>query len=159
MSNVSLPAYQIVRDDLNGPEIAALLADHLANMAGQSPEESRHALDLTGLKQPDVFFYSLWCDDQLAGCGALKLLDAEHAEVKSMKTAAGFLRRGVAQRVLSHLLAEARALKIQCLSLETGSMAYFSPAHALYEKNGFTPCPPFANYQEDPHSRFYTRLL
>jgi putative acetyltransferase len=151
--------FQIKIDDLNGPEIAELLAEHLRCMAAVSPPESIHALNLDGLRKPDITFWSVWLGQELVGCGALKELDAEHGEIKSMRTAAGRLRKGVASFVLQHIIGEAKQRGYRRLSLETGSMPYFAPAHALYQRFGFKHCAPFADYCEDPNSIFMTREL
>lgn len=146
-------------DDLSGPEIAALIGEHLANMAENSPPESIHALNLDGLKRPDVTFWSAWIDDELAGCGALKELDDQHGEVKSMRTAIPYRGKGVAKQVLAHLLEEAARRGYRQVSLETGSMEAFTPARRLYEGFGFTYCGPFADYVEDPNSVFMTKRI
>lgn len=146
-------------DDLSGPEIAELLAEHLRCMGEVSPPESRHALNLDGLRKPDVTFWSAWSGNELVGCGALKELDAQHGEIKSMRTAAAHLREGVGSRVLEHILSEAKRRGYRRLSLETGAMPYFEPAHQLYRKFGFSQCPPFAGYSEDPNSVFMTKEL
>jgi putative acetyltransferase len=146
-------------DDLRGPEIARLLEEHMADMRAASPPESVHALDLDGLRKPEISFWTLWQGNQLAGCGALKELDATHAEIKSMRTAAAFRRRGVARQVLQHLLDQARQRQYQRVSLETGPMAFFAPARALYASFGFEPCGPFADYWNDPNSVFMTMAL
>lgn len=144
-------------DDLTSPEIIQLLREHLRSMALHSPPESIHALDLDALRQPDITFWSVWQDDELMGCGALKQLDAGHGEIKSMRTAANHLRKGVAATLLQHIIGEAARRRYRRLSLETGSMAAFAPAHRLYARFGFTPCGPFAGYVEDPYSVFMTR--
>jgi len=146
-------------DDLMGPEIAELLSEHLQCTAKVSPPESRHALDLDGLRKPDITFWSVWEGLELAGCGALKELDAGHAEIKSMRTAKAHLRKGVATMLLQHIIKEAKRRGCRRLSLETGSMAYFEPAHRLYSKFGFKKCAPFASYVEDPNSIFMTKEL
>lgn len=146
-------------DDLRGSEIIELLQEHLRCMAATSPPESCHALDLDGLRKPEVTFWSIWNGDELAGCGALKELDNEHAEIKSMRTANAFQRRGVASRMLEHILEEAKRRGYRRLSLETGSMEYFEPARRLYIRYGFIDCAPFADYREDPNSVFMTRKL
>lgn len=146
-------------DDLSGAEIQSLLREHLDAMERTSPPESRHALDLAGLRQPGVTFWSIWDGDELAGCGALKALDATHAEIKSMRTAASHLRKGVASKMLEYLIAEAHRRGYRRLSLETGSMAYFEPARRLYARFGFEPCAPFGSYVEDPNSVFMTKAL
>ncbi|KAA0018614.1 GNAT family N-acetyltransferase [Salinicola corii] len=150
---------QIKRDDLRGPEIAAMLEAHLKDFEPHSPPESRHALDLDGLRRPEVHFYTAWEDGQLLGCGAFKRLDDEHAEIKSMRTDPNHLRKGVARAILAHLIEEARGLGIRRLSLETGSVAHFAPARQFYEALGFQCCGPFANYVEDTFSVFMTRTL
>lgn len=150
---------QIVVDDLRSPEIAALLEAHLQHMHALSPPESVHALDLDALRRPEITFWSVRRDGTLLGCGALKELDPAHGEIKSMRTAAAHLRQGVAARLLTHIIDEARRRSYRRLSLETGSMAAFRPAQRLYERFGFTYCGPFGDYVEDPHSVFMTRLL
>ncbi len=146
-------------DDLSGPEIRAFLAAHRQAMLGLSRAESVHALDLAGLQHPGVSVWSVWSGPELLGCGALKELDPVHGELKAMRTASAHRRQGVAQALLQHLLGEARARGYQRLSLETGAQAAFEPARRLYARFGFTPCPPFDGYTEDPHSVFMTRLI
>src|SRR5688572_18331095 len=115
-------------DDLTSPAVIELLAEHLRSMHAQSPPESVHALDLAGLKQPGIRFWAAWEGAELLGCGALRELDAKHAEIKSMRTARRHLRRGVAAAMLAHLITEAHRRGYRRLSLETGSMAAFAPA-------------------------------
>jgi putative acetyltransferase len=146
-------------DNLESPQVLALIRDHLAAMEPTAPPESRHALDVTGLKRSDVAFWSIWDGDTLAGIGALKQLSHDHAEIKSMKTATAFLRRGVASGMLQHVIQEAKKRGITTLSLETGSMAFFEPARTLYRSFGFTECGPFGSYVEDPNSVFMTMRI
>lgn len=152
-------AMDIHRDDLRGPEIVALLQEHLRDMHRVSPPESVHALDLESLRKPDVTFWTIWDAGILAGCGALKALDPQHAEIKSMRTASSHRRKGVAKQLLQQLLAEAKQRGHTRVSLETGSMDFFLPARALYASFGFVPCPPFADYLADPNSVFMTKEL
>ncbi len=146
-------------DDVSRPEIAALLQEHLREMYRVSPPESVHALDLESLRQPDITVWTIWDAGSLAGCGALKALDPQHAELKSMRTASSHRRKGVATQLLQHLLEEAKQRGYIRVSLETGSMAFFLPARALYANFGFAPCPPFADYRADPNSVFMTKAL
>ena len=146
-------------DDLRGPEIAALLTEHLECLAQVSPPQSRHALDLERLRQPGVTFWTVWDGPRLSGCGALKEIDATHGEVKSMRTAKTHLRRGVASMLLQHIIAEAKRRGYCRLSLETGSMPYFEPARSLYRKAGFKECAAFVAYKPDPNSTFFTREI
>lgn len=146
-------------DDLTGPEIRALLAEHLRNMYELSPPESVHALDLAALRRPEITFWTAWSEGVLLGCGALKELDRTHGEVKSMRTASSHRRRGVGRAMLEHIIAEARTRSYARLSLETGSMAPFLPARKLYESFGFSYCSPFAEYTDDPNSAFMTLAL
>jgi putative acetyltransferase len=156
---MSQPALYIRLDDLRGPEIAALLQEHLTDMYATSPPESVHALDLERLRHDSISFWTLWDGDHLAGCGALRELDPRHAEIKSMRTARPYLRRGIARLLLNHMLEVARSRGYERLSLETGSMAYFAPARALYASLGFAYCEPFADYPDDPNSNFMTLRL
>ena len=150
---------EIRRDDLRGPEIAELLYEHLRDMHRVSPPESIHALDLESLRSPAITFWTMWDEGSLAGCGALKELDPQHAEIKSMRTASTHRRRGVAKQLLQHLLYEAKQQGYTRVSLETGAMDFFLPARTLYASFGFTSCPPFADYMEDPNSIFMTKEL
>ncbi|MED2974538.1 GNAT family N-acetyltransferase [Fictibacillus sp. B-59209] len=150
---------EIKADNLTGPEIARLIGEHLQGMELHSPPESRHALNLEGLRKPDITFWSAWEDGELLGCGALKELDRQHGEIKSMRTSAVHLRKGVAKRMLQHIMEEAKRRGYRRLSLETGSMKAFEPARSLYASFGFQYCEPFADYIEDPNSAFMTKEL
>jgi putative acetyltransferase len=146
-------------DDLRGPEIVALLGDHVADMRSESPEDSCHVLDLDGLRQPEITFWTVWDGDRLAGCGALKELDATHAEIKSMRTVEAYRGRGVGSAMMRRILEAAAFRGYSRLSLETGFGEFFAPARALYEKFGFAVCPPFADYRDDPNSYFMTKEI
>ncbi len=148
-----------IRPDPISPELVALLTEHLEDMRRHSPPESVHALEPEGLRQPDLTFWGAWEGETLVGCAALRELDPRHGELKSMRTARGHLRRGIAAALLRHVLEEATGRGYQRLSLETGSMAAFEPARALYARFGFAPCLPFAHYVEDPNSVCMTRTL
>lgn len=150
---------EIKVDDLSGEEVHELLREHLRNMHLHSPPESVHALDLDGLRRPDITFWTAWEGGELLGCGALKELDPRHGEIKSMRTAAAHLRRGVARRMLAHIVEEARRRGYRRLSLETGSAEAFGPARGLYADFGFAYCGPFDGYAEDPYSVFMTMEL
>jgi putative acetyltransferase len=150
---------EISEDDLFGVEIQALLEEHLAEMRRISPPESVHALDLARLRQPDITFWTVWSENELLGCGALKELDLQHGEIKSMRTAAAHRRKGVAQAMVRHVLDEAQRRGYMRLSLETGSQEAFAPARRLYASFGFVLCPPFGGYTDDPNSIFMTRTL
>jgi putative acetyltransferase len=152
-------AVQIVVDDLTGPQIARFLDEHVIEMLSVSPPESKHALDLEALRGPEITFWSVLDGGAVVGCGALKRLDASHAEVKSMRTAPTRKRSGIASMVLEHIITEARRMGFARLSLETGSAEFFGPARRLYEKFGFEYCEPFADYRPDPVSVFLTRRL
>lgn len=150
---------QIVIDDLSGPQVAGFLDEHVREMLSVSPPESKHALDLDGLRQPEVTFWTVRDGDTLVGCGAIKRLDATHAEVKSMRTLPARKRSGVASLLLGHIISEAARMGLRRLSLETGSAGFFAPARRLYEKFGFEYCEPFGDYRPDPSSVFLTRAL
>ena len=146
-------------DDLSGSEIFELLQEHLQGMALHSPAESMHALDIEALRKPEITFWTAWENGELLGCGALKDLGSRHGEIKSMRTSSLHLRKGVARKLLNHILEEARRRRYSRLSLETGSMEAFEPARRLYANSGFKNCEPFADYVEDPYSVFMTREL
>ncbi|MES2443182.1 MAG: GNAT family N-acetyltransferase [Pseudomonadota bacterium] len=151
---------QIREGGLDEPQVIDLLRLHFAGMLANSPEGSCHFLDLSGLKTPDVTFWTAWDGDALLGCGALKQLDAAHGEIKSMRTSPEHLGKGVGAHVLQQIMATARARNYRRLSLETGSAPAFDAAHALYRKFGFSDCPAFGDYPaDDPFSRFMTRVL
>ncbi len=149
----------IIKDDLTGPDIRGLLETHFAGMLASSPKDSCHFLDFEGLKAPGVTFWSVWNDDALMGCGALKVHDADLGEIKSMRTHGDHLRKGAGAAMLDHIIAVARARGLTRLSLETGSGPAFDAAHGLYLRYGFEYCGPFADYRDDPFSRFMTLRL
>jgi putative acetyltransferase len=150
---------EIREDDLTGEAIASLLREHLEEMHAVTPPGSVHALDLAGLRSPGVTFWSSWEGAELVGCGALKQLDARTGEIKSMRTAPAHRGRGVAARVLEHILAEARRRGYEQLLLETGAQPAFAPARALYARYGFEVRGPFAGYTDDPNSVYMGKRL
>jgi putative acetyltransferase len=150
---------QIREDDLTGKEITRLLQDHLDHMFEITPPESVHALDIQSLRAPDITFWSAWEATELLGCGALKELDPTSGEIKSMRTAEPHRGRGVASRILEHIIQEAKRRTYDRLYLETGAMPEFSPARSLYLRYGFEYRGPFADYTDDPNSVFMTKKL
>ena len=152
-------AMRITVDDLTDPAVIDLLDGHVSQLRSISPPESTHALDLDGLRAPGVTFWVARDGDAVLGCGALTEVEPGHGEVKSMRTAPGAQRRGVARAVLGEILAEARRRVLSRVSLETGSDDFFAPARALYASHGFTECGPFGSYRPDPHSTFMTLEL
>ncbi|MBQ4897934.1 GNAT family N-acetyltransferase [Paenibacillus sp. Marseille-P2973] len=150
---------EIKIDDLSGDQVARLIEEHLQSMELHSPPESIHALNLEKLKKPDITFWSVWEQEELLGCGALKELDAHHGEIKSMRTSSQHLKKGVARKLMEFIIQEAKRRGYRRLSLETGPMEAFAPARKLYESVGFQYCGPFAEYVEDPYSLFMTKEL
>lgn len=159
MSNAEYPSLRIERDDLSRPAVHALLQEHLDEMHTLSPRESVHALDVARLRDPSITFWTAWSGSDLVGCGALKALDEQHGEIKSMRTPQARRRTGAGRALLAHIIAEARARGYMRLSLETGSTEAFAPAHQLYASAGFTQCGPFGAYRDDRHSVFMTLAL
>jgi len=152
--------WRIVEDELNDPQVHALLNSHLNAMYETSPPESVHALDLDELRSADVTLWTAWDGDDLMGCAALKELGVGHGEVKSMRTSERHLRRGVAAALLGHLLQVAGARGYRRVSLETGPEESFGPARRLYERFGFVPCTAYGAYPtDDPFSAFFTLEL
>ena len=165
MSNL-LDSLTIRLDDLSDPRIATFMEEHLQDMRATSPPESVHALDMDKLRQPEIRFWTAWLPSdadpapgRLVGTGALKHLSAEHAELKSMRSAESLRGLGVGRAILEHILGQAVDLGYQRVSLETGSQPFFEPAYQLYRRYGFTDCTPFGSYGPDPNSRFMTREL
>ncbi len=150
---------EIRADDLSGEATRRLIAAHLAGMHDTSPPESVHALDMEGLRHPSITFWSAWIGGELAGIGALKQLDAERGELKSMRVDDRFRGTGVGRAILRHIIDDARARGMTSLWLETGSTEEFLPAQRLYESEGFVLCGPFEGYVLDPFSVFLTRIL
>ena len=150
---------RIIEGDLSSPSVTALLREHLQGMADHSPPDSIHALDLRGLSASNITFWTAWDDSLLLGCGALKELDAAHGEIKSMRTASANVGKGIGTAILMHIIEEAKQRGYSRLSLETGSGDGFDAAHRLYRTAGFEYCGPFAEYSEDPFSRFMTLTL
>ncbi len=150
---------KIIEDDLSSAEVAALLSEHLEGMTSHSPPGNVHALELSSLRAADITFWTAWDGAELLGCGALKELDTQHGEIKSMRTASARFRQGIASAILRHLIVESRTRSYARLSLETGSGEAFEPALALYKKFGFKYCGAFSEYREDSFSRFMTLML
>ena len=149
----------IVEGGLDDPRVVALLEAHVTRARAETARGSAHALDLSGLRAPDITFWSAWEGDAVVAVGALKALDAAHGEVKSMHTAEPARGRGVGSAMLRHIVEAARGRGMSRLSLETGSWPYFAPARAMYARAGFVECGPFGDYREDPNSVFMTREL
>ena len=146
-------------DDLSRPQVHALLEEHLANMYELSPPEQVFALDLSKLRSPDITFWTVWDEDTLVGCGALKQLSPTQGEIKSMRTPAGLRGRGAGRAVLEHIIAVAQQRRYTKLSLETGTHVAFEPAHSLYRSKGFVVSGPFGSYRPDSHSVFMALQL
>lgn len=148
---------RIDRDNPGRDDVQLLLGEHLADMYATSPAESVHALDAAALSGPAITFWTARGDsNEVLGCGALKKLQQGQGEIKSMRTAAHARGRGIATLLLTHILAEARISGYERVYLETGSQDFFAPARRLYQRHGFSICPPFADYGADPNSVYMT---
>ncbi len=143
-------------DDL---EVHKLLTKHFIELRAASPEGSAHVLDIRGLKVPSIKFWSLYNNGQLMGCGALKFLEKQHGEFKSIRIHDNFRKKGHGVTVINHLISEAKKLDIKRLSIETGAGKFFIPARKLFKSCGFEPCEPFAHYKEDVNSVYLTKLI
>jgi putative acetyltransferase len=154
-----MPEGKIAPDDPRAADVCALLERHLAFAHEQSPPEDVHALDIDGLLALDISFFTFRRDGELLGTGALKLLDAEHGELKSMHTVESARGQGIGRAIVEHLLAVARGRGLRRVSLETGTMAAFTPARSLYTRAGFEPCEPFGDYFLSPYSVCMTLRL
>ena len=148
-----------IEGNFDNSEVNELLMKHFIELRAASPEGSAHVLDIPGLKVPSIKFWSLWDEEKLIGCGALKFLDKEHGEFKSIRVNDKFRGQGQGINVINHLINEAKKLQIKRLSLETGAGDFFIPARKLFKKTGFTACEPFAHYKEDINSVYLSMLI
>ena len=148
-----------IEGNFDHPEVNKLLTKHFIELRAASPEGSAHVLDIPGLKISSIKFWSLWENDKLFGCGALKFLDKNHGEFKSIRIHDNFKKKGESIKIIEHLIEEAKKLEISKLSIETGAGDFFIPARKLFSKFGFKKCIPFAHYKEDPNSCYYTLNL
>ena len=148
-----------IEGNFDNLEVNDLLKKHFIELRSVSPAGSTHVLDINGLKDPSIKFWSLWENNKLVGCGALKFLDKNHGEFKSIRAADKFRKTGIGKKIIDHLIEEAKKLEISKLSIETGAGEFFLPARKLFSKFGFKKCPPFAHYKEDSNSCYYTLNL
>ena len=150
---------KLVLGNFDNPKVNELLNKHFVELRTVSPAGSTHVLDIAGLKDQTIKFWSFWDNDNLVGCGALKLLDKNHGEFKSIRVSDNYRKKGIGEKIIDHLIEEAKKLEISKLSIETGAGDFFLPARKLFSKFGFKACPPFAHYKEDPNSCYYTLNL
>jgi putative acetyltransferase len=148
-----------IEGNFDQSEVNKLLKKHFIELKEASPEGSAHVLDIDGLKVPSIKFWSLWENNKLMGCGALKFLDKEHGEFKSIRIHDDFRNMGKGIEVINHLIDEAKKLKVKRLSIETGAGEFFEPARKLFNSSGFKPCEPFAHYKNDINSLYFTKLI
>ena len=148
-----------IEGNFDHPEVNQLLKKHFIELRAASPEGSAHVLDIPGLKVTSIKFWSLWEENLLMGCGALKFLDKKHGEFKSIRIHHSFRGKGNGIKIINHLIGEAKELNIRRISIETGASKFFAPARKLFDNCGFKPCPPFAHYKEDINSLYLTKLL
>ena len=148
-----------IEGNFNNSEVLELLNKHFIELRSISPEGSTHVLDIEGLKDQNIKFWSLWEDNLLMGCGALKFLNKEHGEFKSIRVEDRFRKKDNGIKILKHLIFEAKKLNIKRISVETGTGDFFTPARKLFNKCGFKLCKPFAHYKEDPNSCYMSMLI
>ena len=146
-------------NNFENSEVHELLTKHFIELKAASPKGSAHVLDIPGLKVPSIKFWSLWKNDKLIGCGALKFLDNEHGEFKSIRVHDNFRKKGYGIIVINHLINEAKKLNIKRISIETGAGKFFEPARKLFNKCNFKSCEPFAHYKKDVNSLYLTKLI
>ena len=145
-----------IEGNFDNLEVNDLLKKHFIELRSVSPAGSTHVLDIDGLKDPSIKFWSLWENNKLIGCGALKFLEKDHGEFKSIRVADKFRKKGIGERIINHLIEEAKKLEISKLSIETGAGEFFAPARKLFNKFGFKKSEPFAHYKVDPNSCYFT---
>ncbi len=145
-----------IEGNFDNLEVNDLLKKHFIELRSVSPAGSTHVLDIDGLKDPSIKFWSLWENNKLIGCGALKFLEKDHGEFKSIRVVDEFRKKGIGERIIKHLIDEAKKLEISKLSIETGAGEFFAPARKLFNKFGFKKSEPFAHYKVDPNSCYFT---
>ena len=148
-----------IEGNFDNSEVLELLNKHFIELRSVSPEGSAHVLDIEGLKDQNIKFWSLWENNLLMGCGALKFLNKEHGEFKSIRLVDKFRKKDNGIKILKHLIFEAKKLNIKKISVETGTGDFFIPARKLFNRCGFKPCKPFAHYKEDPNSCYMSMLI
>ena len=148
-----------IEGNFDHPEVNELLTKHFIELRAASPEGSAHVLDIPGLKVSSIKFWSLWENNKLMGCGALKFLDPNHGEFKSIRVHDNFRNKGYGTKVIQHLINEAKKLEIKRIIIETGAGKFFEPARKLFKNCNFKPCLPFAHYKEDINSLYFTKIL
>ena len=148
-----------IEANFDNNQVDDLLKKHFIELRSVSPEGSTHVLDIEGLKDDTIKFWSLWEDDHLIGCGALKFLDEEHGEFKSIRLADKFRKKGNGVKIIKHLIEEAKKLNIKKISLETGAGNFFKPARELFALCGFKKCEPFAHYKKDLNSVYMSMII
>jgi putative acetyltransferase len=148
-----------IEGNFDNSEVNEMLIQHFIELRSVSPEGSAHVLDIEGLKDPTIKFWSLWEDNKLLGSGALKFLDKEHGEFKSIRVNDKFRKKGNGIKVINHLIEEAKRLNIKKLSLETGAGNFFKPARKLFSQCGFKTCEPFSHYKKDINSVYMSLLI
>jgi len=148
-----------IEGNFDNSEVLELLNKHFIELRSVSPEGSTHVLDIEGLKDQNIKFWSLWEGNLLMGCGALKFLNKEHGEFKSIRVENRFRKKDNGIKILKHLIFEAKKLNIKRISVETGTGNFFLPARKLFDKCGFKLCKPFAHYKEDLNSCYMSMLI
>ncbi len=148
-----------IQNNFDDYEVNKLLKKHFIELRSVSPEGSTHVLDIDGLKNTSIKFWSLWEENKLVGCGALKFLEANHGEFKSIRVADDFRKKGYGKKIIYHLISESKEIGIKKLSVETGSGNFFLPARKLFTSCGFKPCDPFAHYKLDPNSCYFNLII
>ena len=148
-----------IEGNFDNSEVLELLNKHFIELRSVSPEGSAHVLDIEGLNDQNIKFWSLWEGNLLMGCGALKFLNKEHGEFKSIRVEDRFRKKDNGIKILKHLIFEAKKLNIKRISVETGTADFFTPARKLFNKCGFKLCKPFAHYKEDPDSCYMSMRI
>ena len=148
-----------IEGNFNHPKVNELLKKHFIELRAASPEGSAHVLDIPGLQVPSIKFWSLWENENLLGCGALKFLEESHGEFKSIRVHDDFRKQGNGIKIIKHLIEEAKKLDIKRVSIETGAGSFFNPARKLFRNCNFEPCEPFAHYKKDINSIYLTKQI
>ena len=144
-----------IANNFENTHVNKLLIKHFKELRSVSPKGSTHVLDIDGLRNPSIKFWSLWQQDKLIGCGAIKFLSDKHGEFKSIRIVDEFKRKGLGKKIIAHLIKKAKLNNLKKISVETGTGEFFKPARILFKKTGFKECKPFAHYKEDINSIYF----
>ncbi len=142
-----------------GDELAQVLQAHWLFCTSSTPIEHVYALDASKLFTPGITVFSARVLGELVGVGAIRILDADHAELKSMHTLTKSRGNGVGKAMVAYIEDFAKVRGIKRISLETGATEPFKPARQLYASLGYEECDAFGEYVVSGDNMCMTKML